>query len=156
MKYQFIALHQQDYPISTLCRVLQITVSGYYAWHKRAPSQRSQEDAKLSERIERIYQTNRQVYGSPRIHAALHARSAKFAGRSGWRGSCESVDLVPNVVVIAPALLIVSIPIQWLLMCWTVTLARRHPIPNGWPISQGCGRWRAGSISRSSWISSHA
>ena len=73
MKYRFIALHQQDYPISTLCRVLAVSVSGYYAWQKRAPSRRSQEDARLSERIGRIYQANRQVYGSPRIHAALHA-----------------------------------------------------------------------------------
>lgn len=73
MKYQFIAMHRQDYPISTMCRVLQVSVSGYYAWHNRAPSQRSREDALLSELIECIYRANRQVYGSPRIHAALHA-----------------------------------------------------------------------------------
>ena len=73
MKYQFIATHRQDYPISTMCRVLQVSVSGYYAWLKRAPSRRSQKDARLSERIVRIYHANRQVYGSPRIHAALQA-----------------------------------------------------------------------------------
>lgn len=73
MKYQFMAIHQQDYPIKTLCRVLEVSVSGYYAWRQRAPSRRSQEDALLSERISCIYQANRQVYGSPRIHAALHA-----------------------------------------------------------------------------------
>jgi putative transposase len=73
MKYQFIANHRQDYPISIMCRILQVSVSGYYAWQKRAPSRRSQEDARLSERIEQIYHANRQVYGSPRIHAALQA-----------------------------------------------------------------------------------
>jgi len=46
MKYQFIATHRQDYPISTMCRVLQVSVSGYYGWLKRAPSRRSQEDAR--------------------------------------------------------------------------------------------------------------
>ena len=46
MKYQFIATHRQDYPISTMCRVLEVSVSGYYAWLKRAPSRRSQEDAR--------------------------------------------------------------------------------------------------------------
>jgi len=91
MKDQFIASHRQDYPISTMCRVLQVSVSGYYAWQKRAPSRRSQEDALLSERIQRIYYMNRQVYGSPRIHAALHARSAKLAGNSGWPDSCRAV-----------------------------------------------------------------
>ena len=90
MKYQFIATHRQDYPISTMCRVLQVSVSGYYAWLKRAPSRRSQKDARLSERIVRIYHANRQVYGSPRIHAVLHARSAKLAGKSGWPDSCAS------------------------------------------------------------------
>lgn len=73
MKYQFIAMYQQDYPISTMCRVLQVSVSGYYAWRQRAPSRRSREDAMLTERISQIYQANRQVYGSPRLHAALRA-----------------------------------------------------------------------------------
>ena len=54
MKDQFIASHRQDYPISTMCRVLQVSVSGYYGRLKRAPSRRSQEDARLSERIVRL------------------------------------------------------------------------------------------------------
>jgi putative transposase len=73
MKYQFIAAHQGEYPIKTMCPVLEVAVSGYYAWLRRTPSHRSQENTVLGERIVRIYQANRQVYGSPRIHAALHA-----------------------------------------------------------------------------------
>jgi len=88
MKYGFIREFQQEYPISTMCRVLEVAVSGYYAWLRRlgAPSRRSQENTGLGERIVRIYQDNRQVYGSPRIHAVLHARSANRAGKSGWPG----------------------------------------------------------------------
>jgi putative transposase len=84
MKYQFIAMHQQEYPVKTMCRVLEVAVSGYYAWLRRAPSRRSQENTVLGERIARLYQANRQVYGSPRIQAALRARSASIAGVSGW------------------------------------------------------------------------
>ena len=73
MKYQFIAQQQQDYPVKRMCRVLEVSVSGYYAWRGRAPSRRSQANTVLGERIVRIYHANRQVYGSPRIHAALHA-----------------------------------------------------------------------------------
>jgi putative transposase len=73
MKYQFIAEQQQDYPIKTLCQVLGVAVSGYYAWRRRAPSRRSQENTVLGKRIARLYQSTRQVYGSPRIHAALRA-----------------------------------------------------------------------------------
>ena len=90
MKYQFIAVQQQNYPIKTPCRVLGVAVSGYYAWRWRAPSRRSQANTGLGERIARLYQSNRQVYGSPRIHAALGARSASIAGASGWLGSCAS------------------------------------------------------------------
>ena len=73
MKYQFIAEQQQDYPIKTLCRILGVAVSGYYAWRQREPSRRSQENTALRKRIVRLSQANRQVYGSPRIHAALRA-----------------------------------------------------------------------------------
>jgi putative transposase len=90
MKYQFIAEQQQDYPIKTLCRVLGVAQSGYYAWRQREPSRRSQENTVLGERIVRLYQANRQVYGSPCIHAALRARSANSAGASGWHDSCAS------------------------------------------------------------------
>jgi putative transposase len=38
-----------------------------------APSPRSQQNTRLGERIVRIYQANRQVYGSPRVHAVLQA-----------------------------------------------------------------------------------
>jgi putative transposase len=73
MKYQFIAEHRHEYPVSTMCHVLEVAVSGYYAWFKRPPSRRSQQNTGLGEHIVRIYQQNRQVYGSPRIHAVLQA-----------------------------------------------------------------------------------
>ena len=60
-----------------MCRVLEVAVSGYYAWLRRAPSRRSQANTVLGERIVRIYQENRQVYGSPRIHAALRAEGTR-------------------------------------------------------------------------------
>jgi putative transposase len=80
MKYQFIAQHQPEYPIKTMCRVLEVAESGYYAWRRRTPSRRSQENTVLGERIVQLYHANRQVYGSPRIHAALHAEG-KRCGR---------------------------------------------------------------------------
>jgi putative transposase len=32
MKYDFIAQHHQEYPVTTMCQVLEVSVSGYYAW----------------------------------------------------------------------------------------------------------------------------
>ena len=79
MKYQFIAEYQQEYPITTLCRVLEVSVSGYYAWRKRAPSQHSREDAQLAEKVKTAFQDNRCVYGSPRVHAELYAQGLHCA-----------------------------------------------------------------------------
>jgi putative transposase len=74
MSYQFIAEHRHEYPITTMCRVLEVSVSGYYTWCKRVPSRHSREDAHLAERVKAAFQANRGVYGSPRVHAELQAQ----------------------------------------------------------------------------------
>ncbi len=71
MKYAFIAAHEKDFPIRRLCHVLEVSESGYYAWCKRAPSERKRTDEELGKRIEDAYRNNRRVYGSPRLHAEL-------------------------------------------------------------------------------------
>jgi putative transposase len=79
MKYQFIAEYQLEYPITTMCRVLEVSVSGYYAWRKRAPSLHSREDAQLAEKVKVAFWDNRCVYGSPRVHAELRAQGLHCA-----------------------------------------------------------------------------
>jgi putative transposase len=63
--------NQAEYPVATMCRVLEVSTSGYYAWRKRNVSRRSQEDAILSDRIRWIHLRSRGTYGAPRIHAEL-------------------------------------------------------------------------------------
>ncbi len=79
MTYQFMAEHRHEYPMTTMCRVLEVSVSGYYAWAKRPPSQHSREDAQLAEQVKIAFQANRCVYGSPRVHAELHAQGIHCA-----------------------------------------------------------------------------
>jgi putative transposase len=62
-----------------MCDALEVSVSGFYAWRKREPSQHCREDAKLAEQINVTFQANRGVYGSPRVHADLHARGIACA-----------------------------------------------------------------------------
>ena len=59
------------YPVSTMCRVLGVSLSGYYAWASRRPSVRARSDAALVERIGSIHAASHGTYGSPRVHAEL-------------------------------------------------------------------------------------
>jgi putative transposase len=74
VKFQFIAEHRHEYPITVLCQALEVSESGYYTWKNRKASQHCREDARLAAEIQQIFLEHRQVYGSPRIHAALKAR----------------------------------------------------------------------------------
>ena len=47
--------------------------TGYYAWRRRPPSRRAQENAKLVIRIQQIHEESYGTYGSPRVHAELRA-----------------------------------------------------------------------------------
>ncbi|HHV62239.1 MAG TPA: IS3 family transposase, partial [Firmicutes bacterium] len=57
--------------MTTLCRVLGVSTSGYYAWRARGLSGRAQQDAELIEHIIRIHEDSRGTYGVPGIHAEL-------------------------------------------------------------------------------------
>ena len=65
--------HQAVHPIATMCRMLEVSTSGYYAWLEREPSARATLDAKLLERIRAIHTKSRGTYGVPRVHAELKA-----------------------------------------------------------------------------------
>ena len=71
MSYQIIESNRQIGRVETLCQALGVSVSGYYAWRKREPSQHQQTDEALLHAIQAAYKAGRGVYGSPRVHAAL-------------------------------------------------------------------------------------
>ncbi len=63
--------YQADYSVSTLCRLHNVSESGYYAWLKRKPSSRVLANLALGDRIEAIHRQSRSTYGRPRIQAEL-------------------------------------------------------------------------------------
>ena len=58
-------------PIDVTCRVLGVTDSGFYAWRKRGPSQRSLKHVWVTEIISQIHDQSHQTYGARRVHAEL-------------------------------------------------------------------------------------
>ena len=100
------------YRVATMCRLLEVSTSGYYAWRTRGPSARRLEDAALTERIRGFHERSRGTYGTPRIHADLtdegiHVgrkrvarlmRAADLAGvsrRKGTRTTIRRADARP-------------------------------------------------------------
>ena len=70
---------QAAYPVLTMCQVLEVSTSGYYAWRDREPSSRSREDEALIERIRKIHEGSRGTYGAPRVHAELAAEGGRVS-----------------------------------------------------------------------------
>src|SRR5215213_388408 len=64
-----------------MCRVLEVSRSGYHAWASREPSVRDVADAALSSRIAAIHELSLKTYGSPRVHAELMLEHDVRVGR---------------------------------------------------------------------------
>jgi putative transposase len=60
-----------------LCRVLEVSASGYYAWRKEPQSCRKRENLRLITHIRAVHEESRKTYGSPRIHAELCDRGMR-------------------------------------------------------------------------------
>ena len=46
MRFRFIAAEKATYPVALLCRCLEVSRSGFYAWARRGPSERMRQDAR--------------------------------------------------------------------------------------------------------------
>lgn len=77
MKFAFIAAESVAFPVAVLCRVLDVSPSGYYASRKRPASPRSLRNAELDARIRAAHTASKGRYGSPRVHAELRENGEK-------------------------------------------------------------------------------
>lgn len=67
MKYAFMKAHRDEFRLLSMCRVLKVHRSGYYAWLKQPVSARGREDLRLLGLIRQSWQDSGGAYGSPRI-----------------------------------------------------------------------------------------
>ena len=94
MSFGFVDEHRHLWPVRTICAVLGISTSGYYAWRRRPESRRAVENRSLLAEIRRMHAESSGCYGAPRIHATLRAagrrvgrhRIARLMRRNGLRG----------------------------------------------------------------------
>jgi putative transposase len=64
-----------------MCRNLNVTKAGYYAWRGRKPSRRAEQDVELGRRITEIHVASRRCYGRPRIVVELRDRGIRVSGK---------------------------------------------------------------------------
>jgi putative transposase len=113
--FRFVSEHRHAYGVKRLCRVLEVSRSGFYAWNGRPPSARTTRDAELAGLIGEVHQRSRRTYGAPRVHAELRrldqrcsrkrvARLMRDAGLVGahtrrrWRRGRSDTAPAPDLV----------------------------------------------------------
>ncbi len=79
--FGFILARKAEHSIQLMCRVLEVSRSGYHAWAAREPSARMLADAALSAAIGEIHNDSLKTYGSPRVHAELALQRDVRVGR---------------------------------------------------------------------------
>ncbi|MCA8095417.1 hypothetical protein LGM65_31880 [Burkholderia anthina] len=78
VKYGVIEHMRRDYPVPSMCRVLGVSVSGYYAWRNRKPSERTQQEPRLEAEVLAAHQRTRESFGPERLQQHLEERGVRI------------------------------------------------------------------------------
>jgi putative transposase len=69
--YEFIKANRNSFDVLTMCRVLEVAPSGYYAWLQEPVCQRALEDIRLLRLIRASFAASHGIYGAPRVFLDL-------------------------------------------------------------------------------------
>jgi putative transposase len=70
-RYEFIEEEKARFSVSSMCRALEVSASGYYDWRSREPSERQRRRDDLAIKVRAVHHRSRGTYGSPRVRAQL-------------------------------------------------------------------------------------
>ena len=79
MKYATIARYRGEFPVRLMCRVLDVSPSGFYAAQTREPSARARRDQALLLKIRVSHTKSRRRYGAPRVHIDVQEQGERVA-----------------------------------------------------------------------------
>jgi putative transposase len=125
-----------------MCKALNVSKAGYYAWRGRKASDRRKSDDHLLKQIKRIHERSRSSYGTPRIHAELQtcglrvsgkrvARLMRIGGIKGKKLNRRVVTRTSGVLPAAPNVLDRKFNVQQPNTTW-VTDITYFPTKEGW------------------------
>ncbi len=117
MRFAYIDAQKARFPVTLLCRTLDVSESGYHAWRRRPPSTRAAENVRIAVHIKASFAKSRETYGSPRLTEDLRCsgiktgrhRVARLMRESGiharrpkrWKATTDSrhnLPRAPNLV----------------------------------------------------------
>jgi putative transposase len=90
MKFKFIDVAKENFPVTCLCQVLAVSQSGYFAWRSRPASPRQREDLVLLADIRSAFTLSNGTYGSPRMTRELQDEGLTVGRRRTARLMCEN------------------------------------------------------------------
>jgi putative transposase len=135
--------HRSRYRVLVMCKYLNVSKAGYYAWRRRKHSNRRKHDAELLKLIRRVHDQSRARYGQPRIHVELRsqgicasrkriARIMRYAGIKGKkRRHSKASSFSPGVIPAAPNVLNRQFAVSQPNRAW-VTDTTYFPTKEGW------------------------
>lgn len=130
-----------------MCRVLEVSVGGFYAWKKRPMCSRKREDGVLTEQIVDIFHHHRDAYGSPRVHSVLKDRGI-HCGRKRVHRLMRAAGLVAHHRIHRVITTRANPQAQVVENVLNRQFQVNEPIGNGSQMSLTLPRPRAGCISR--------
>jgi putative transposase len=133
LTYEFIKSHSNEYPVRTMCEVLDVAPSGYYAWLQKPISDRAQEDARLLRLIRASFKARHRIYGAPCIlqdlreagetcskhRVARFMRENKIVSLHGYRTRYYAVG---KPSVLAPNLVKRNFDVEWANKVWVTDI----------------------------------
>ena len=94
MRYAWIETQRDCYPLKLLCRVLQVTRSGYYAWRRRGPSHRVQRREQIGQAADWLLRAGGKLKFVPEWPGKAVAQDNAVVEKS--QGQALSVRLYPQ------------------------------------------------------------
>jgi putative transposase len=94
VRYAWIEDHRDEFTVARMCRLLEVSRSGYCQWCTRPPSDRSKANAVLDTQVAAIHAASRRSYGRDRIVRDLRKRGHRV-GHERVRRSLKRQQLRP-------------------------------------------------------------
>lgn len=92
MRYAFIRMEKKTYPVTVLCKVMQVSTSAFYAWLKNAEKTTPCPRSAFDEALKQVFLENKQSYGQRRLQMALKNKGI-VAGRYKIRHALKRLQL---------------------------------------------------------------